>query len=69
MKADRALKDSLAQIKEFPAIVVDRIERGKHFKIYLTTPSGKKMLSVSVSPSDHRAWKNNESLLKQWSQP
>lgn len=69
MKVDRALRERLAAIKAFPNISVDRIERGKHFKIYLDTPSGKRMLLVSVSPSCQRAWKNNEALLRQWSQP
>lgn len=68
MKVDRALRERLAAIKAFPNINVERIERGKHFKIYLDTPSGKRVLSVSVTPGCHRAWKNNETLLKQWSQ-
>jgi hypothetical protein len=37
-------------------------------KFYLDTPSGKQMLVVSRSCSDARAWKNNESILKKWSQ-
>jgi hypothetical protein len=46
---------------------VDRIERGKHYKLFLTTTSGKKILTVSVSTSDNgHAAKNNDSLLKRW---
>ena len=67
MKIEKVAKERLARIAEFPGITVDRVERNKHFKVYLSTPSGKRVLSMSVTPSDWRAWKNNETLLKQWS--
>lgn len=68
MKVDKALRERLKLIQAFPGISIDRIERNGHFKLYLSTPSGKRVLSVSVTPSDRRAWKNNETLLRQWSQ-
>ena len=54
-------------LKRFPSITVDRIVRGKHYKYYLSTPSGPQVLVVSVSASDGRANRNNESLLRRWS--
>lgn len=51
---------------ESMGFTVDNVVRGKHFKLYLTTPVGKKVLTVSVSASDFHAVKNNESILKGW---
>ena len=45
---------------------VERVERGKHFKFYLDTPTGKRILVCSVSASDRRASANNRTLLRQW---
>jgi len=53
-------------LKQFPSITVDRIVRGRHFKYYLSTPSGPQILVVSVSASDARASRNNEALLRRW---
>jgi len=47
---------------------VDRTDdRGKHWKYYLQTPSGPKVLTCSRTASDNRAMKNTESILKRWS--
>jgi len=45
---------------------VERVERSKHFKVYLDTPTGKRILVCSVSTSDRRAIANNRTLLRQW---
>jgi len=45
---------------------VDRVERGKHFKFYLSTPAGKQVLVVSITASDKRAELNNRSILRRW---
>ena len=68
MKVDRALQERAEALRKFPSIKLERVERGKHFKLYLRTPQGLKVLSMSITPSDWRAWKNNETLLRQWSQ-
>jgi len=66
MKIDNKLKPVLALIAEFPALVLSRIEQGVHYKLFLDTPCGKKLLVVSRSASDFRAVRNNRSLLRQW---
>ena len=58
-----------AVIGKFDGITVERVVEGNHYKIYLDTPSGKQMLIVSRSTSCTRAMKNNETLLRRWSQP
>lgn len=45
---------------------VERVEIGKHYKVFLDTPAGKKILTVSLTASDHRACKNNQSIMKGW---
>lgn len=67
MKVSRSLRERLEAIQKFPHITVERIVHGTHIKLYLQTPNGPKVLSISRTPSDWRAWKNNESLLRQWS--
>jgi hypothetical protein len=66
MRIDNKLKPVLALIAEFPALVLSRIEQGTHYKLFLDTPCGKKLLVVSRSASDFRAVRNNRSLLRQW---
>ena len=66
MRIDNKLKPVLALIAEFPALVLSRIEQGVHYKLFLDTPCGKKLLVVSRSASDFRAVRNNRSLLRQW---
>ena len=68
MKIDRILQERVKALQKFPNIELERIVRGAHFKLYLRTPQGLKVLSISITPSDWRAWKNNETLLRQWSQ-
>jgi hypothetical protein len=46
---------------------VEKVSRGKHFKFFLDTPSGKKILVCSVTSSDARAEANNRTLLRNWS--
>lgn len=69
MKVDRTIRDRVREINAMPGFTVDRVERGKHFKLFLTTSSGKQLLNCSISPSDWRAWQNNLSILRRWSQP
>ena len=66
MSADKSLKTVVALVAEFPALVLSRIEQGTHYKLFLDTPCGKKLLVVSRSASDFRAIRNNRSLLRQW---
>ena len=68
MKIDRILQERVKALQKFPNIELERIVQGTHFKLYLRTPQGLKVLSISITPSDWRAWKNNETLLRQWSQ-
>jgi hypothetical protein len=56
----------LVALAESMGFTVDDVARGKHFKLYLTTPAGKKVLTVSISASDHRAVKNNASIMRGW---
>jgi hypothetical protein len=66
VKTDKCLREINDMIAEFPALVLSRIEQGVHYKLFLDTPSGKKLLVVSRSASDFRAIRNNRSLLRQW---
>ena len=68
MKIDRILQERVKALQKFPNIELERIVRGTHYKLYLRTPQGPKILSLSITPSDWRAWKNNETLLRRWSQ-
>jgi hypothetical protein len=45
---------------------VTDVKRGKHFKFYLDTPSGKQILVCSVSASDRKAITNNVAILRRW---
>lgn len=62
-KTEKIIRDLIGS---FSAIHLDRVDRGKHFKFFLTTPSGPRILTVAVSCSDGRALQNNRSLLKRW---
>ena len=62
------LRTILAVIKKFDGIAVEKIVEGNHYKLFLDTPAGKQILVVSRSTSCDRAIKNNESLLRRWSQ-
>lgn len=67
MKLTKDLKEAVRKIEEFPGITVVEVKRGKHFKFDCSTPTGRHTLVTSITPSDWRAWKNNETLLKRWS--
>ena len=55
------------KLAESMGFTVDGVSTKNHVKLYLTTPKGeKKVLVVSVTASDGRADKNNESILKGW---
>lgn len=64
----RSLKDAaLNDIAAIPGLSVESITRaGSHEKIRVATPSGIKLLVVSVSGSDWRASLNNRSILRRW---
>ena len=64
----RSLKDAaLNDIATIPGLSVETITRsGKHEKIRVATPSGIKLLVVSVTTSDWRAALNNRSILRRW---
>lgn len=66
MSTLKQLKVITDMVAEFPTLVLLRIEQGNHFKLFLDTPCGKKLLVVSRSASDFRAIRNNRSLLRQW---
>jgi hypothetical protein len=57
----------IVKLAEEMGLTVDGITKGKHFKLYLTTPTGKKVLTVAITASDGRAFKNNKAILKRWS--
>lgn len=57
----------ICKLAESFGLTVEKVEKGKHFKVYLDTPAGKKILTVSVTSSDGRSVKNNTSLLRAWS--
>ena len=67
MNRGASRKEYRELVAEYPGITIDRIKEGTHLKIYLTTPIGKKVLVVSRSPSDNRAFLNNKTLLSTWS--
>lgn len=66
MKADKSLKTILELLTEFPTLALERIEQGTHYKLFLDTPCGKRLLVVSRSASDFRAIRNNRSILRKW---
>jgi hypothetical protein len=53
-------------VAPFPTLVITKIETGKHIKVYLDTPVGKKMLTVSVSARCPKMMMNNRSILRGW---
>jgi hypothetical protein len=63
----KSAKGILKLMKEFPDLVIDRVEKNTHFKFYLSTPAGKKILVTSVTTSDDKSMKNNRSILRRWS--
>ena len=63
------LRSIRAVISKFDGITLEKIVEGNHYKLYLDTPSGKQLLIVARSTSCPRAMKNNETLLRRWSQP
>ena len=64
MKIER---EFIKLVESFPGITLERVEKIKHYKLFLDTPSGKRILVVSVSTSDkRRAEQNNRSILKRW---
>jgi hypothetical protein len=56
----------LVALAESMGFTVDDVVKGKHYKLYLSTPAGKKVLVVSITASDGRAAKNNEAIMKRW---
>ena len=64
----RSLRDAaLNDIATLHNLSVESIVRaGNHEKIRVATPSGIKLLVVSVSGSDWRASLNNRSILRRW---
>jgi len=63
---DKGLK-AVIKMAESMGFTVDSVAKGRHFKLYLTTPKGeKKVLVVSITASDSRAVKNNKAILKGW---
>lgn len=67
MKGRSLRDDVLKDIATIPGLSVETSTRsGKHEKIRVATPSGIKLLVVSVTGSDHRASLNNRSILRRW---
>lgn len=62
------LRAIFAVIKKFDGITVEKVVEGNHYKLFLDTPAGKQILVISRSTSCGRAMKNNETLLRRWSQ-
>lgn len=65
---DRSLKDAaLNDIAKLPGLSVESVINSRsHVKIRVVTPSGIKLLVVSVTPGDWRAALNNRALLRRW---
>lgn len=63
------LRTIIPVIKSFAGITVEKVVEGKHYKLFLDTPSGKQILVISRTASDFRALANNKTLLRRWSQP
>lgn len=67
MKGRSLRDDVLKDIATLPNLSVKSIVRaGNHEKIRVATPSGIKLLVVSVSGSDWRASLNNRAILRRW---
>lgn len=62
------LRAIFAVIKKFDGITVEKVVEGNHYKLFLDTPAGKQILVIARSTSCARAMKNNETLLRRWSQ-
>lgn len=63
----KPLPSAIRLIGEFPNLNIERVEQGKHIKLYLSTPVGPKVFTAPRSASDHRAELNNRSLFNNWS--
>ena len=63
------LRTITAVIRKFDGITVEKVVEGNHYKLFLDTPAGKQILVIARSASCPRAMKNNETLLRRWSQP
>lgn len=66
MKMTKHIRELVAQIEGFPGITVVDIKPGKHLKFVCDTPQGRQVLITSFTPSDWRARKNSDTILKQW---
>lgn len=67
MKSKPVMDAALKDIATMPGLSVESITRaGNHEKIRVATPSGIKLLVVSVTGSDWRATLNNRSILRRW---
>jgi hypothetical protein len=64
VKLDRNI---VKMLDDFPDTVIERVEKNRHYKLFLITPAGKRILVVSITASDRRAEQNNRSILNRWS--
>lgn len=61
---DRELQKYIAMAEE-AGLIVERTSRGKHFKLYVVAPDGrKKMFTAPMSGSDWRGDKNKKAQLR-----
>ena len=60
------VKDVKKLVEKLPGFRVDRLEEGKHVKMYLTTPAGPQIMVVSRSASDWRVVMKIEQQLRKW---
>jgi hypothetical protein len=66
MSSNSDLREVLELAKSL-GLTVDGVEQSKHFKVLVTTPRGaKRILTVSITKSDRRAFLNNKSILTRW---
>jgi hypothetical protein len=60
------LVKQLAQYAKPLGIELVRVVQGTHLKLVFSAPAGERTLVVSRSPSDNRAFLNNQAILKRW---
>ena len=60
------VKDVKKMVEKLPGFRVDRLEEGKHIKMYLATPTGAQCMVISRSASDWRVMMKIEKQLRKW---
>lgn len=62
----KLLKEVQKLVSTYTGFAIDRVVEGKHYKLFMSTPTGPRIMVISRSASDHRALENTKQLLRSW---